>query len=124
VITINSSLVGGAAGTTTAEDCGCNQTEAERPPVRSINGVLPDSDGNILIVGSTNLEITKDDNGLSIDDRTTTPCCECDQVDQLYAALQAVEREATQLFAAVEQQRARLDNLGAVLSASALTPPT
>lgn len=121
-ITINSNLTIQEADQ--QDNCGCVEAEdPERPCIRSINGILPDSSGNVNIVGSNNLAISASGNGLAIDDSSTVPCCECDQVDVLYQALQAVENESSQLLAIAEQLRGRIDTLGAVVGASALNPP-
>lgn len=105
-------------------DCGCGfDEEAPRPCIRSINGVLPDSQGNVQISGSDNLDVVVGGGALQIDDSSTTPCCECDQVDVLYQAVQAVESEMSQLQTVNEQIRGRIDNMNAVLAAAALNPP-
>ena len=121
-LTINSSLT--IREDEQVEDCGCGkELEPDRPCIRSINGVYPDSNGNLTLVGLGNLLVETSAGSIGLDDQTTTPCCECDQVDVLYQALQAVELESSQLLAISEQLRTRLDTLNSVVATSALNPP-
>ena len=106
------------------DDCGCGgQSEPQRPPIRSINGILPDSNGNFVITGSELTEITEGAGGLQIDDRSSDPCCECDQVNILYEALQAVENELGQLLSSNAYLRSQIGTMTGVINNAAINQP-
>lgn len=70
------------------EECDCND-EQEGVPIRFLNGIPPQPNGNALVVGSTCLNIVPITNGLLFEDTCSEPCCDCvelaaltDQIDR------------------------------------------
>lgn len=65
----------------------CIPKFAKKKPILSINGVKPDKDGNIEIVGLNSASIRKIGNGIKIEDAFAEPCCECEDLNALYDKL-------------------------------------
>jgi hypothetical protein len=72
-------------GEGTIADCACEGEMAELEPIRTINGVLPDSLGNINLLGDDCLEVTPQagDNAVQLTDKCSKPCCGCPELDVL-----------------------------------------
>jgi len=125
-IVLNSSLV---QPEDAEDDCGCEDslgasgTTGTGSPIMTVNGIEPDENGNFTIEGVDCTEIQQVTNGLEIIDTCSTPCCECDQLDVLYQALQAVENEVARLQEVEEQLRGRIDNMQTTLLNASLNPP-
>lgn len=120
-----SAQTGSATTTTTDEECGCASTqEPDLPPIRSINGVFPDANGNFSLSALDCTELRAVSNGIVINDRCTEPCCGCEQLESIRDGLQAVENTYNALQEAAEQLRSRLDNLSHGLANASLNPPS
>lgn len=61
-------------------DCGCVDDNKLGDCIRSINGVTPDSYGNLAITGDDCTTIVGVQNGLSINDGCSKPCCGCNEL--------------------------------------------
>lgn len=77
------------------EDCLC--TDENAIPVKRINGVAPDSDGNITLLGSTCLTVNAITNGLRLTDTCSKPCCDCTDLEKLTTALETFGEKAATL---------------------------
>lgn len=107
--------------------CGCDTgLEDDLGCIKTINGVQPDAAGNLVIQGLDCVQLTPSSggNGLVLSDACTEPCCGCDQLDQLQAALQAIENYRSQLGQAADQLEARISNLTTVVLNAGLNPPS
>lgn len=93
------------AGGEYSEECECEEGTALPPPIRSINGMTGDAQGNINIVSATDcVQITASSNSVNIEDTCSTPCCGCEELDlinsqlEVYrATVQTLERRAQAL---------------------------
>ena len=79
------------------EDCGCLD---ELPCIKTINGVAPDAQGNIELIGEACLDITplSDVHSVQLVDTCSQPCCDCEtlsaissNVDTLMGNIKEVE---------------------------------
>jgi hypothetical protein len=72
-------------GEGTVADCVCEGQEALGDPIRTVNGVLPDSLGNINLLGDDCLEVTPlaDENAVQLTDKCSKPCCGCPELQTL-----------------------------------------
>lgn len=61
------------------EDCICDEELA--PPIRTLNGVPPDTSGNFTLLGNDCINIQPIANGLSLDDVCSAPCCGCEELE-------------------------------------------
>ena len=89
------------------EECPCDIENKERPTLRSINGVIPDENGNINLIGSNCLSITSDSNGITLTDTCAEPCCGCAELDALYDNVKDFKDGATTLRNAIENLTTR-----------------
>ena len=60
-----------------------NTDQTGRTPVKSINGVQPDSQGNIQLEGTNCLSITAGVNRLTLSDICAEPCCGCEELERV-----------------------------------------
>jgi len=72
-------------GEGTIADCECQGETPLAGPVRTINGVPPDSLGNVNIIGDDCLQVTPQatDNQVGITDKCSKPCCGCPELETL-----------------------------------------
>ena len=72
-------------GEGTIADCECQGETPEAGPVRTLNGVPPDTLGNINLIGDDCLQITPKatDNEVGITDKCSKPCCGCPELETL-----------------------------------------
>ena len=72
-------------GEGTIADCVCQGQAALADPIRTINGVFPDSLGNINVLGDDCLEVTPlaDENAVQLADKCSKPCCGCPELQTL-----------------------------------------
>jgi len=63
-----------------------NTDQAGRRPIQTVNGVGPDDDGNLTLVGTSCLQIATGVNRLSLDDTCAEPCCGCEELQRVQEA--------------------------------------
>lgn len=76
------------------DDCLCGDSTE---PIRTINGVSPDGNGNLQLVGNDCIEISSEGNGLVLTDLCSEPCCGCKELEAITSALEAFGDKATTL---------------------------
>jgi hypothetical protein len=74
------------------EECDCDTELLNPTPIRTINGVEPDGNGNIEILtpGSTT-DISGSTGRLTLSDTSTEPCCGCTELEQLTESAQDMQ---------------------------------
>lgn len=87
-------IVSAVDGTDLNEDCVCTET---RTPIYTINGVGPDDNNNINIVGANCLDISTISHGIKIDDSCSTPCCSCEELEKITQSMELFGTKATSL---------------------------
>jgi len=65
------------------QDCICEGELAEKPCVRSFNGVPPTPDGRFFIAGDECIEIVPTEHGFKIKDKCCLPCCGCEELEAI-----------------------------------------
>lgn len=79
------------------EECVCADGSTNTAPIRTISRVRPGPDGNLQLNGSDCVEIEPIANGLRIRNTCSEPCCGCEQLDVITAALERFGQQATTL---------------------------
>lgn len=92
--------------------CGCSDASS---PLYSINGVTPDSNGNVNIRGASCLVLKRVGNDLQIFDTCSQPCCDCEGVDNIATKLEAIIPKIEEMNNYIETIRSRLENAAAFL---------
>lgn len=76
------------------DDCG----EEDQPPIRTINGVGPDEDGDLRLDGSECVSITLGGaNTLRIIDLCSESCCGCDELSVVVDSLKKLDQQRSEL---------------------------
>ena len=93
------------------QECDCSdQLPLDAEPIRTINGIPPDENGNFNLLGDECLQLTPIDNGLQMEDECSQACCGCDELEKI---IQDMELLAVQINT--------LDNLTSRLDGSVNT---
>lgn len=94
--------------------CGCEEN-ADLPCIKSVNGVLPDFNGNFTLQGDECLILNEIANGLQMVDECSDPCCDCrelsvviDQANMMVTQVTSFENLLGQLAAAISTMQANL----------------
>lgn len=92
--------------------CGCSDASS---PLYSINGVTPDSNGNVNIRGASCLVLKRVGNDLQIFDTCSQPCCDCEGVDNIATKLESIIPKIEEMNNYIETIRSRLENAATFL---------
>lgn len=76
-----------------SEEDQCDTVIKLGPPIRSINGIPPDADGNFTIDGSECINIDGTSNGIQVRDTCSKSCCGCDELQSLVAGLKELQAQ-------------------------------
>jgi hypothetical protein len=107
--------IGMQSGVVLEDPCpGCvDQGGLKRLPIRSINGVSPDTSGNIQLQGTGCLSITPGQYQLILNDTCAQPCCGTPELDLLAQNVQTIstlQQDLTNRIAAVEAGLRQVDS--------------
>lgn len=61
-------------------DCNCVNDNTPGDCIRTINGIGPDTSGNIAITGDDCISVSAVQNGLQLEDNCSKPCCGCTEL--------------------------------------------
>jgi hypothetical protein len=91
------------------EECACAEA-TELDCIKTVNGVGPDENGDLALVGDDCLKLNAIANGIQVVDECAKPCCGCDELevvqetsDSILNQIYALERLASQLEGAMQQ---------------------
>lgn len=97
-------------GSDLTDKCECAVND-EMVPIKSINGVEADENGNIEIIGTDCLSVKTEGNQIILEDTCSEPCCGCAELDALYDNLKDCIDGATTLKNAVENLVAKQEQV-------------
>lgn len=122
VLTINA-----IDGEGTIADCECDKDIADRPAIKTINGVQPDEVGNIELVGDDCLEVAPAPDGapaglqehtIALRDVCSKPCCGCSELEALVTDQQRVRDEVYTLVNVAFKLEAEMSAMATIIAAS------
>lgn len=96
--------------------CPCRDTETV--PIRTINGVPPNSGGDFTLMGASCLELEPMANGLRLRDTCAQPCCGSEELKTLTQALETLRNQVATLEGHVAQMENSIAAMDAALFAS------
>jgi len=102
-------IIDAVTGPNYQEECDCNDLNELAPPIRSINGVAPDSAGNITVEGTSCLVISGGTASLTFDDSCAEPCCGCEELEVITSTLAGLQNQ-------VETMQNTADRLNEVIT--------
>jgi hypothetical protein len=108
-------IIDGLEGEGFTDSCVCSD-EAE--PIRTINGIPPDSNGNFQFLGNQCLDIVEGDHILEFQDSCSQPCCGCKELEAVTQALEAFGDRATTLENFLVSLEARVTQMDMVVLGS------
>lgn len=100
-------------------DCGC-VTQADitlADPIRSINGILPNADGNITLSGARCINVSNLTNAIELDDECATPCCNSEELEVILTDLNQLSRDVRLHNTTMQLIEVRLQQLETLVDA-------
>jgi len=101
-----------------SEDCSCNTSDAEAPPIRTINGVAPNSSGEFTLIGTDCLQIQAGTNSLQLVDKCAEPCCGCNELEVITTDLSRVNTQSQTSANLIQGLATRVDQFSTTVLAS------
>lgn len=102
------------------EECVCEGDAALGDPVRSINGVTPDANGNINLMAGECTQVDPVVNGVRLSDVCSKPCCGCPEVEAITRDLEAFGQQAAGAQAFIDQLREAATTMDTIVLGSKL----
>lgn len=99
-----------------AADCECAEQVSD--PIRTINGVTPDENGNIDLVGSSCIEVEPSRASVILTNPCSNPCCGCEEVEALTDSLIDLRHQVDNAENYASQLRDRLDQYSKLIGIS------
>jgi hypothetical protein len=101
-------------------ECICDDSDAEAPPIRTINDVPPTPEGEFTLVGVGCLNLEPATNGLKLTDRCAEPCCGCPTLEQITEDVNRLGEQARSLQTLVNTLSGRVSQFENTILASTL----
>lgn len=98
----NTIRIDAISGVGLEEQCDCAAVSGI--PIRTINLIPPDADGNFTLVGDDCITLTEMLSGLQLKDECSSACCGCDELTVIVDTVETMEEK----IAAVERARDEL----------------
>ena len=117
---LNAVRIDAVSGAGLVEDCVCEGDAALGDPVRSINGVAPDENGNLNITSGTCTQVDPIANGVRISDICSKPCCGCPEVEAITRDLERFGAQAAGAQAFMDQLRQSAATMDSIILGSKL----
>jgi len=99
-------------------DCGCEDAAALPPPIRSISGVVPNSVGEITLVGDNCIGVrgSLKDHSLTLSDDCAKPCCGDPELGIVQTSVTNLEIDVRGMRNLVNNLESRLGSMDSVLA--------
>lgn len=105
------------------ENLGLNAPCAAMNCVKKINGVLPDTRGNISILGIDCINITSEEQyTLNVSDTCCTPCSGCDDLEELTLRLTSLENRFLDIKGSFNSVNSQLNNYLSTINSNCECP--
>lgn len=105
-------------GLNTTDPDSCAAVTPLGPPIRTINGVGPDENGNFQLEGGDCISVEAGSQGLVISDTCSQSCCGCDELAQLMSGLTALETQCQILKTNIYEVQANTSRMMAYIVAA------
>ena len=100
-------------------DCDCQETQLA-PAIRTINGVPPDDNGDIQLIGSDCITFTPSGSTIKAENPCSLPCFGCEELDILRDQLQRLADGVSILEDFVERLQTEVTQFGTTIIGSKL----
>jgi len=107
-------------GSGTINECDCEGDAAALPCIKTINGVQPDNDGQMYLVGDDCLEIGEGTNSLNITDNCCAPCCGCTELESITKDLERFLQQQANLEIFVKELKTSVTEMNMTVLGSRL----
>lgn len=103
------------------EECVCEGGRQQGEPIRTINGVAPNANGDfVLQPGRGCISIDSITHGLLFADTCAEPCCGCEELDIIFQAMQTLQAQFANISGFADRLEASSAQIKTVVLASPL----
>jgi len=99
-----------------AIECQCEGQYQLGPPIRTINGLQPTAAGDFIISEQSCIQVEASENGLTVRDTCSEPCCGCEELAVVNTALKAVRDQMTTLNSFVSRLESRQESMDTIMT--------
>lgn len=99
---------------------GCNTDLSGRIPVLSINGVLPDNNGNIDLIGTNCVAVTPGTAAVTLSDTCAKPCCGCAELDAITTGEESLKQSLNNVLSFLIGLEGKVDALATSFNRSGI----
>lgn len=117
---LNAVRIDAVSGEGLVENCVCEGDAAPGEPVRSINGVTPDENGNINLIAGECTQVDPAAGGVRLSDVCSYPCCGCPEVEAITRDLEKFGAQAAGAQAFIDQLRVAATTMDTIVLGSKL----
>jgi len=103
------------SGAGLVEDCACSNDHADAVPIRTVNGIAAQPDGNFNITTNRCITTTGILNGIKLDNTCATPCCGCPELEALATELGQMGRQVVVVADFVTRLRSEQEKMQMML---------
>ncbi len=100
--------------------CICSPASAS-PPIRTINGIGPDAEGNYRILPDKCIQLSAVEHGLQLSDLCSAPCCGCDELQAVLEQVKRIEDGAKTLQSFVSNLESAVAQMTSTLAGTRLS---
>jgi hypothetical protein len=101
--------------------CDCDEDLPEGPPIRTINEIGPNAQGNFELLEDDCIKLEDRENGIQMRDECSKPCCGCSELDVINQDLQRLNDQVLTLIAFGQRLDGVTSNMQAVILASKIS---
>lgn len=83
VVNGNAITINAISGVGLNEECECSNLPENKDPIKTINGIGPDANGDFKLLGSECLKVNGVTNGIQLDDECSSSCCGCAELQKI-----------------------------------------
>ncbi len=118
---LNAIRIDAVTGEGLVEDCVCEGDAALGDPIRTVNGVAPDVNGNVNIVSGDCTQVDPITNGVRISDVCSRPCCGCPELEAVTRDLEQFGQEKAGAQAFIDMLRTNATTMDMIVLGSKLS---
>ncbi len=118
---LNAIRIDAVTGEGLVEDCVCEGDAALGEPIRTVNGVAPDANGNVNLISGECTQVEAIANGVRIGDVCSRPCCGCEELEAITTALEQFGQEKAAAQAFIDQLRTATTTMDTIVLGSKLS---
>tara|TARA_B100000745_G_scaffold296963_1_gene243134 strand:+ start:5900 stop:6853 length:954 start_codon:yes stop_codon:yes gene_type:complete len=107
-------------GAGTVATCECEGDAAALPCIKTINGIPPNNEGQMYLVGDDCLEFSSSENAIEVADKCCAPCCGCTELEAITKDLERFLQQQSNLEVFVKELKTSVTEMNITVLGSRL----